>query len=398
MLLSILASKKTYAFRTGLIALAVALNLLFPPLVKAAPAKEPIRVVYGFDREFPPFSFEDAGGKPVGFEVELVQAIFDGKVNLTLRPLQWDMVPLELSGGTITLTSGMVRTEQRSKTYGFSANPTFLLPIYLFTKTYNRFPNATFLRGQMVSVEQGSYQHRLLENFSGINIKPFKDKIPAIRALYNDEVNAYCGPLQTAYYYMRKLNYTGITTLGTPLGLVEMRIAVNRDRGDVLKMVNEGFAKVVQSGEYNRIYRKWFVKEPNQEEQDQMIKAAKAAVLTAYAPYSKQGKGAAILTATGKIYTGCTVENADARLNVSAVTAAATQTVGNGELEIRAVVQVDGNGAIIQPSMDDCQFLYEFGRGIVALVEPQKGQRTMPMMGELLLNPVVGKTPVLNIE
>ncbi len=375
-----------------------ALFLCAAPPVQAAPVREMPRVVYGFDREFPPFSFEDAGGKPIGFEVELVQAILAGKATLVPRALQWDVVPLELSSGAVTITSGMVRTQERSKNYGFSAQPTFHLPIYLFTKVYNRYPNATFLRGQMVSVERGSYQHRLLENFGGINIKPFKDKVSPIRALYNDEVSAYCGPPQSAYYYMKKLNYTGITTLGTPLGMVEMRIAVNKGRGDVLRLVNEGLAEVVKNGEYGRIYRKWFVNDPSTAEQDQMIKAAKTALLTAYVPYGKKAQGTAVLTATGKVYSGCNVENADARLSVSAMSAAVAQAVGAGDLELRSAVQVDANGAIVTPAKADCQLLHEFGRGIVVLTEAQKGRRSLPMVADLLPDPVVGKTPVLNLE
>jgi cytidine deaminase len=99
------------------LALAAALTAVWPAVRSASAAlvREPVRVVYGFDREFPPFSFEEAGGKATGFEVELLEAIFSGRATLVPRPLQWDMVPLELAAGTITVTSGMVRTEKRSK-------------------------------------------------------------------------------------------------------------------------------------------------------------------------------------------------------------------------------------------------------------------------------------------
>ncbi len=197
---------------------------------------------------------------------------------------------------------------------------------------------------------------------------------------------------------MKKLNYTGITTLGTPLGMVEMRIAVNRDRGDVLRLVNEGLAEVIKNGEYDRIYRKWFVSDPGAAEQEQLLKAAKAALLTAYVPYGKKGLGAAVLTATGKVYGGASVENADSRLSVSAMRAAVTQAVGAGDLELRSAVQVDAGGAIVAPDKADCQFLYEFGRGTVVLTEAQKGRRSLPMVSDLLPDPVVVKMPVLNLE
>jgi cytidine deaminase len=124
----------------------------------------------------------------VGFEVELIEAMFGASTNLVIRLVQWNIIPTELAVGAITINSGMVRTEERSKLFRFSTLPSIPLQIRLFTKTYKRYPNATFLRGQRVSVEEGSYQYRLLQNFGGINIKPFKDKIAPIKALFNDEV------------------------------------------------------------------------------------------------------------------------------------------------------------------------------------------------------------------
>ena len=369
--------------------------------VAAAPAglgAEPIRIVYGFDREFPPFSFEDPGGKPVGFEVELLEAMFKGNALLVMRPLQWDVIQLELSSGTINVTSGMIKTEQRAKLYSFADRPDFTLQLRLFTKIYNRFPNASFLRGQTVSVEQGSYQHRLLENFGGINIKTFKDKVAGIKALYNDAVVAYCGPVQNTYYYLKKLGYTGITTLGTPLGITELRYAVNRNRGDILRLVNTNLARVIKSGEYDRIYRKWFVTDPTIDEANKMMQAAKSALLTAYAPYGKKTYGAAVLTATGKVYPGSLVENADANLSVSALKAAVVNAVGAGDIEIRAALCVDQNGKVVPLVRDDNQFLFEFGRGILVVGAYNNGATESQMVGVLLSDPVVGKTESINIE
>ena len=357
----------------------------------AAAAQQQMRVVYGFDREFPPFSFEDPGGKPVGFEVELVEAIFGGNVTLDIRPVQWNIIPTELAAGTITVTSGMVKTEERSKLFGFSTLPSIPLQIRLFTKTYNRYPNATFLRGQRVSVEEGSYQYRLLQNFGGINIKPFKDKIAPIKALFNDEVEAYCGPVQNAYYYMQKLGYSGISTLGTPLGITELRFAVNRDRGDILRMLNEGMRRLVDSGEYDRIYRKWFVRDLTADESLKVLNAAKEAALPAYTPYTRQTRGAAILTATGQIYKGTAVDNATSALSVSAPTSALTAAVTAGDIEILAAICVDADGRPVPFSNAELLRLNEFGRGILVLNYDETGLLSGKMVGEML--PKATQTP-----
>ena len=181
-------------------------------------APAPIKVIYGFDREFPPYTFQEPGGKPVGFEVDLVEAIFNGQnVNLQMRPLAWDMIQIELAGGQISFTSGMVKTRQRTELYSFSDRPTIAANIRFFTKNHNRVANTSLLRGQSVAVEEKSYPQRLLEQYGGIIIKPYKNRQDALKALFQDDVYAYCGPEANAYYIMNKLKLTGITAIGTPL-------------------------------------------------------------------------------------------------------------------------------------------------------------------------------------
>lgn len=379
--------------------LAALLVFLLPGAAKAAVTGEGMRVVYGFDREFPPFSYENPGGKATGFEVELIETIFQGTgAHLSFRPLQWERVGVELSSGTISLTTGMVRTKNRAKLYLFSNLPSFPLQIRLFTKIYNRFPSLALMRGQMVSVEKGSYQHRLLESYGGMNIKPYPNRVDGLRALYNDEVAAYCAPVQSAYYYINKLNYGAITTVGTPLGITEMRIAVNRSRGDVLKLVNERLAEVVTSGEYDRLYRKWFVRELVEQERDVMLDTAVKAAIPAYAPYGKNGYGAAVLTATGKVYSACTVENADPRQSISALRSAIARAVADGEFELRAAVCVDPEGNIQQPDSADLQTLHEFGRGILVIQKKQGDTYETAMVSQLLPNPVEKDTGLIYIE
>ena len=349
----------------------------------------PMRVIYGFDREYPPFSFEEPGGKPAGFDVDLVKAIFaEADVTLVTRPLQWNMIPLELSSGAITVTSAMVKTPQRDKLFLFSEKSSFPLPIRLFTKVYKRFPSLSMFRGQSVAVEQGTFAHRLLEGFGGVNIKTFDSVADGLRALYHDEVAAYAGPMPNTYYYINKLNYGAITTVGSPLAIVPMRIAVNKSRGDVARMVNEGFKRVVENGEYSRLFRKWFVREMTNEELNIMVKSAIQGGIPAYVPYTQKGQGAAVLTATGKVFTGCTVENADDAITTSAMQNAVSRAVGEGEFEIRAAVVVNAEGDVVMPTQKDLQVLHEFGMGILVIIQPEKGQYTTAMVMELHKNPV----------
>ena len=64
----------------------------------------------------------------------------------------------------------------------------------------------------------------------------------------------------------------------------------------------------------------------------------------AYAPYSHYKVGAAVLAKSGRIYTGCNVENASYGLTVCAERNAIFKGISEGEKEFTAIAIVTANG------------------------------------------------------
>jgi cytidine deaminase len=91
--------------------------------------------------------------------------------------------------------------------------------------------------------------------------------------------------------------------------------------------------------------------------------AAKQAAGRAYAPYSKFTVGAAILTDSGKIYSGCNVENASYGLTNCAERTAIFNAVAAGEkkLRLRCVVVYTPTKTATAPCGACRQVIYEFG-------------------------------------
>jgi len=69
----------------------------------------------------------------------------------------------------------------------------------------------------------------------------------------------------------------------------------------------------------------------------ELIEAAKTAQKNAYCPYSRYPVGAAVLADSGRIYTGCNVENASFGLAICAERVAIFKAVSHGEKKIRAL-------------------------------------------------------------
>jgi len=91
-----------------------------------------------------------------------------------------------------------------------------------------------------------------------------------------------------------------------------------------------------------------------------LLTAAKAAQKQAHAPYSKFRVGAALLTKSGKIYTGCNVENASYGLTICAERVAITKAVSEGQRKFTAIACV-APSSNLSPCGACRQFLAEFG-------------------------------------
>jgi cytidine deaminase len=91
----------------------------------------------------------------------------------------------------------------------------------------------------------------------------------------------------------------------------------------------------------------------------ELVSLAQQARQRAYAPYSDFPVGAALLARSGRVYTGCNVENAAYPLTTCAERTAVTKAVSEGELEFEAIAVVTDTGAA--PCGACRQILREFG-------------------------------------
>ena len=107
----------------------------------------------------------------------------------------------------------------------------------------------------------------------------------------------------------------------------------------------------------------------------ELIQAAIQARLAAYAPYSNFKVGAALLGKSGRVYTGCNVENASYAATICAERAAAVKAVSEGEREFEALAVVAEGEAPVSPCGICRQFLAEFGTGLRLILMNLKGER-----------------------
>ena len=103
---------------------------------------------------------------------------------------------------------------------------------------------------------------------------------------------------------------------------------------------------------------------------EELVALAVKARREAYAPYSNYLVGAALLGKSGKVYTGCNIENAAYSLTICAERTAVAKAVSEGEREFVAIAVVTANGGT--PCGACRQVLAEFGLDTRVLIATPK--------------------------
>jgi cytidine deaminase len=104
----------------------------------------------------------------------------------------------------------------------------------------------------------------------------------------------------------------------------------------------------------------------------ELVKQAADVRHFAYAPYSKYQVGAALLTSTGKIYTGVNVENIDFTDGNCAERTAVFKAISEGEQTFTAVAVVTSNGGT--PCGSCRQVLSEFCEDMAVIIGTPDGK------------------------
>lgn len=115
-----------------------------------------------------------------------------------------------------------------------------------------------------------------------------------------------------------------------------------------------------------------------------LVAAALAARERSYSPYSKFAVGAALLTSTGEVFTGCNVENCSYGLTICAERTAACTAVAAGRREFTALaLALSGGGT---PCGACRQFLAEFSPNLpIYIVDADAPGKIMETSLDVLL-------------
>lgn len=101
---------------------------------------------------------------------------------------------------------------------------------------------------------------------------------------------------------------------------------------------------------------------------------AKKAMKNAYAPYSKYKVGAALLTKSGKVFTGCNIENNSYGLTICAERVAVFNAVSEGERKFKMMAIISSDSKLAMPCGACLQVMVEFTHKMPLIIGNNKGK------------------------
>ena len=115
-----------------------------------------------------------------------------------------------------------------------------------------------------------------------------------------------------------------------------------------------------------------------------LISKARAARRQAYAPYSRFHVGAALLSSSGVVYTGCNVENSSYSLTMCAERTVIFKAISEGERAFKAIAIVANDKDFTPPCGACRQVLWELAGDIDIIMVNSKAAITIVKLKDLL--------------
>jgi glutamate/aspartate transport system substrate-binding protein len=219
-----------------------------------------------------PFSYLDDKAQPTGFGYEICLKIVDEVRKATQRPdlkLQTQAVtsanriPL-LQNGTIDIECGSTtNNSERQKQVAFATNY-FYTGTRFLVKAGSAVKSLDDLKGKTVVSTTGTTNYKIIRNLNeekklGIELLGAKDHAESALMVQTDRAAAF-GMDDILLYGLRASaqDPAQLAVVGEAIQVEPYAIMLRRDDPEFKKLVDATLAGLMKSGDFEKLYRKWF--------------------------------------------------------------------------------------------------------------------------------------------
>jgi two-component system sensor histidine kinase EvgS len=215
----------------------------------------PARIVFGGDRDTPPYEYLDADGAPRGFNVELMRAIGrQAGVDVEMRLGQWSEIVGQFDAGRIDVMA-MGYSDARSKRYDFIGETWTLHQVIVMRDGRASYPqDYRQLADEVVAVMNRGKIHDLVEELPR-HAQPRLLLVPnvseAVRALHDGRASGAGGNVLTLRHVAARMGVSDLVDV--PAHSVPYLLAVPKGRASELSWIAGSLARIKETGEFARL-------------------------------------------------------------------------------------------------------------------------------------------------
>lgn len=218
----------------------------------------------GTDASYAPFGFKDEkSGNIAGFDVDIIQAIAKEEgLTVDVQNLNFDgLLPALQSDNLDVAISDMTISDDRKQSVDFS-DPYYVAGSGLVVNKNNTsIQSFQDLSGKVIGVSVGSTGAEVAAKIDAQQVRTYNTIADAFLELQNGGVDVVINDTPVNEYFVSTKGKEYAKTVGEDYEPQPLGIAVKKGNTDLLNKLNDGLKKIKQSGEYNRIYKKWFGKD-----------------------------------------------------------------------------------------------------------------------------------------
>ena len=232
-------------------------NAPAPTSPTPAPAEKVLKI--GSDIAYAPFEFMDEQQHPTGFDIDLINAVGTdmGYTKVNIETCSFDGLIAALQAGKYdAIISAMTITDERAKTVQFS-DKYFKSTQYIAMKTGANFKSLADLKGKKIGVQLNTTGQFAVEKV-GMETKKYDTTPDALNDLLNGGVDAVVADAPVVLWFQAQNASAQIESVDANTGAEFYGIGMKLDDKELGTKMNASLKKLIDSGKYNEIYKKWF--------------------------------------------------------------------------------------------------------------------------------------------
>ena len=232
-----------------------------------ASAKDWTTIRVGTDATYPPFESQDSGGKIVGFDIEILDAICaDIKATCTYVNQDFDgIIPALVAGKFDVIDSSISITPEREKTIEFT-DKYYNTPAAIIAPKDSDLKGVTKadLAGKSIGVQSSTTHATYAEKtFTDSTIKYYPSLDPAKLDLSSGRIDAMNDDVVVLTDWLKTPDGACCKLVGTIKPVPEIHgigagFGVRKGDGDLKALLNKGIADIRANGAYKTIQDKYF--------------------------------------------------------------------------------------------------------------------------------------------